>query len=494
VRAVDWVMAKFKTNHGTITVNDWAYQLQGLNGSPLSSTALAAGSHDLVVMDHSHNGTDAQMFSVAEINAIKSKPGGGAVAVSYISIGEASDFREDWNAAWTSNGHATGTPTAQAPHWLGPTDPDWPESCKVRYWESGWQDLIFNTAHTGALDKIVAQGFDAAYLDIVDAYYFWAAMATAAERKPGDPATEKDASQRMIDFIVKMTDHARLTNPDFFVVPQNGGLIIDALEEADPVRKAAFLDSVGAIGIEDMYLRHGSAPENNGFEPDTYLINALKRDFLAHGKPVFAVDYVTDTHLMGQFIERARADGFIAYVAQNRQLDRLSVPVVGAEGTDSHANIIAGKATADIMHALGGNDTLFGFRGADQLDGGAGNDVIVGGPGRDVLRGGAGQDVFDFNVLTDTSASSALGDVIPDFVRGSDHVDLHTIDANGKMAGNQNFRWIGTQGFHKVAGELHYVKTTTGTVVSGDVTGDGHVDFSITVQHVAALGSADFVL
>jgi uncharacterized protein (TIGR01370 family) len=487
-------MAKFKTNHGTITVNNWAYQLQGLNGNPLSSTALAAGTHDLVVMDHSRNGTDAQMFSVADINAIKNKASGGAVAVSYISIGEASDFREDWNPAWTSNGLATGTPTASAPHWLGPTDPDWPESCKVRYWESGWQNLIFNSSHTGALDKIVAQGFDAAYLDIVDAYYFWAAMAKPAERKPGDPATEKDASQRMIDFIVKMTDHARLANPDFFVIPQNGGLIIDALENTDATRKAAFLDSVGAIGIEDMYLRKGSAAENNGFMPDTYLVNALKRDFLAHGKPVFAVDYVNDTYLMGQFIERARADGFIAYVAKNRQLDRVSVPVVGVGGADDHGNIIAGTKSADVVHGLGGADTVFGFGGADKLDGGTGNDILAGGLGRDVMTGGAGLDVFDFNVLKDSSSASVARDVITDFARGSDHVDLHTLDANAAKSGKQNFVWIGVLGFHHVAGELHFVKTTSGAIVSGDVTGDGAADFSINVQHVAALAKGDFVL
>ncbi len=486
-------MAKIKTNHGIITVTSWAYQLQGLNGAALSSAPLAAGTHDLVVMDHSHNGTDAQMFSVAEINAIKTKPG-GAVAVSYLSIGEASDFREDWNPAWTSNGHATGTPTALAPHWLGPTDPDWPESCKVRYWEKGWQDLIFNSSGTGALDKIVAQGFDAAYLDIVDAYYFWAAMATPAQRKPGDPTTEKDASQRMIDFIVKMADHARLTNPDFFVMPQNGGLIIDALEGTDATRKAAFLNAVGGIGIEDMYLRHGSAPENNGFEPDTYLINALKRDFVAHGKPVFAVDYVNDIYLMGQFIERARADGFMAYVAKNRQLDRLSVPVVGVVGADDHGNIIAGTKSADVVHGLGGADTLFGFGGADTLDGGAGNDILAGGLDRDVMTGGAGHDLFDFNVLKDSGAAPASRDVITDFVRGSDHIDLRTLDANAAKAGNQVFTWIGTQSFHKVAGELHTGKISSGVIVSGDVTGDGAADFSINVQHVTALAKGDFVL
>jgi uncharacterized protein (TIGR01370 family) len=488
-------MPAFQTNHGLIEVTNWGYQLQGLAGSPLTTEQFATGPHDLVVLDYSSNGRDAGMHPVAQINAIKSKPGGG-VAVSYISIGEASDFRDDWNPNWTTTGLSSGQDTAQAPSWLGPINLNFPESRKVRYWESDWQDLIFNEAGTGALDKIVAQGFDAAYLDIVDAYFFWAVEATNAEREPGDPARndEADAAKRMIDFIVDMTAHARLTNPDFFVILQNGGFIIDALADADPIRKAALLNAAGAIAVEDVYLRNGDANENNGFLPDLELIAALKRDFLNNDKPVFAVDYVTDIYKMGQFIERALFDGFIPYVARDRDLDRLSAPVTNAAGASEGADIVAGTQSANSIATLGGNDVVFGFGGNDRLDGGSANDVLVGGRGRDVLTGGDGRDVFDFNIFADTGKTGATRDIITDMDRGIDRVDVRTLDSNVRLAGDQNFKWIGAEKFHKLAGELNYVRTTSGVVVSGDVNGDGRADFQIRIDDLTILGRGDFVL
>ena len=486
-------MATFETSHGTITVTNWAYQLQGNNGTVLTTAPLANSEHDLVVIDRSRDGSDATLHTVAQINAIKNKPG-GAVAVSYVSIGEASDFRDSWDPAWTTNGLASGRDTALAPSWLGPINPDWPESRKVRYWDSDWQDTLFNDQHTGAIDTIVAQGFDAAYLDIVDAYYYWAVEAPARVLEPGDPRTEKDAAGRMIDFIVDMTAHARETNPHFFVIPQNGGFIIDALEGVDAARKAAFLDSIGAIGVEDVYLRAGNRDENNGFRPDEALIRALKRDFLDNGKMVLAVDYVNDHYLMGKFIARALADGFTPCVAFDRELDQLSAPVVTAGEASAAANIIAGTSASDTIDGLAGADILFGFEGNDTLLGGADNDVLLGGLGSDTLRGGTGADTFDFNEIAETGVTTALRDSILDFERGLDKINLHTMDANSATAGNQNFKWIADAAFHGKAGELRYNTTSEGVLVSGDVNGDGVADFQITVKVLSSLVAGDFVV
>lgn len=285
-------MVKFKTSTGYVTVDNWGYQLQGSNGHPLNSATLASATHDLIVIDASHDGTDANRFTRDEITRIKDGTGGRSVVVSYISIGEASDFRDYWNTDWTTTGKASGRLTSAAPDWLGPLNPDWPESRKVRYWDQDWQDIMFNDAKTGDVDAIVKAGFDAAYLDIVDAYYFWGVEVAANQYQAGDPKNEKQAAQRMVDFVVEMTAHARETNDDFFVIPQNGAWIIDALG-TDAARKAAYLDAIGGIGIEDLYFR-GNADENNALRPDEETIAVLKRDFLDKGIPVFVVDYISD--------------------------------------------------------------------------------------------------------------------------------------------------------------------------------------------------------
>jgi cysteinyl-tRNA synthetase len=434
-------MTVIQTAHGAVNVNNWGYMLQGLNGAPLSAAAVSQASHDLMVIDFSRDGTNANAFTPTQVSNMANGAGGEKVMVSYISIGEVSDFRDEWNEGWTTTGTATGNLTAQAPDWLGPVNPDWPESRKVRYWDSEWQNLIFNDAKTGWLDKIVGNGFDAAYLDIVDAYYYWAVEAPNSVRKPGDPARldEKDAAQRMIDFIVDMTAHARLTNPDFFVILQNGDFIIDALANTDATRKAALLDAIGGIAVEDVYFS-GAADENNPFNPDEERIAILQKDFLGNGKFVFSVDYINQPGKITQYIAAAVEDGIMPYVAPDRDLDRLGSPL--GTGTATNGNDVwLGNAAAetfgalngnDVFNGMGGNDWLYGGAGNDKMFGGAGadrlfgqwnNDLLDGGKGADTLKGGAGIDRFVFEKGTGT-------DTVLDFTDGTDKIRIEKLAAS----------------------------------------------------------------
>jgi uncharacterized protein (TIGR01370 family) len=344
-------MPQFETSTGIVDVANWGYQLQQKGG--LDAADIAQAHHDLIVMDFSTDGTGAERFSVEEIAAIKDGPGGRSVAVAYMSVGEASEFRDHWDPSWTVNGLANGALTEFAPDWLGATNPDWPESRKVRYWDAEWQEVIFNDDGTGWLDEIVAQGFDAAYLDIVDAYYYWGAEAPNSQREAGDPAQndEKDAAQRMIDFVVDMTAHARQTNPEFFVILQNGEYIMDALENTDATRKAALLDAIGAIGIEDTYYQ-GGKDQNNAFRPDTDKINVLQRDFLENDIPVFVVDYINTPSKITGFTNTAIGDGFIPYAAHHRALNTMDEPLA-TNGPSKRADYLLGTESADIIKGKG---------------------------------------------------------------------------------------------------------------------------------------------
>ena len=72
--------------------------------------------------------------------------------------------------------------------------------------------------------------------------------------------------------------------------------------------------------------------------------------------------------------------------------------------------------------------------------------MLNGGAGADVLTGGAGADVFRFSALTDSTVAVGGRDTIRDFVSG-DKIDLHLIDANASLAGDQAFGFIGTNAF-----------------------------------------------
>lgn len=136
------------------------------------------------------------------------------------------------------------------------------------------------------------------------------------------------------------------------------------------------------------------------------------------------------------------------------------------------------------------NDTLTGSSTANELNGGVGNDTLGGGGGKDVLTGGAGNDVFDFNLLSDSGVVSTKWDVITDFVRGQDKIDLSTLDANTATAVNDVFTSFiaGTASFTS-AGQLKF----SGGVLYGNTDADAAAEFSIELTGISALDLTDLI-
>ena len=161
---------------------------------------------------------------------------------------------------------------------------------------------------------------------------------------------------------------------------------------------------------------------------------------------------------------------------------------------------ITGTSAADTCTGGGGDDVLMGLAGRDALDGGAGFDVLVGGGGKDLLTGGSDGDVFEFDSVRDSGRTGGTRDVILDFHHNDDAIDLYGIDANTRVGGDQDFSYIGRQGFHGIAGELHAIRLNFAgtardkTIIEGDVNGDGRADFQIELSHLVTLTKADFIL
>jgi cysteinyl-tRNA synthetase len=157
----------FRQNNTIITaLSDVKNFMLLLNFEDFSSkadfiNAITATNYDLVVMDlYFRNRTE---FTTSEINQIRNKANGGKRLVfSYVSIGEAEDYRYYWQPNWS-----TARPT-----WLDAENPNWPGNYKVRYWEPEWQQIIFGN-DTSYVKKIINSGFDGVYLDLVDAFWFY---------------------------------------------------------------------------------------------------------------------------------------------------------------------------------------------------------------------------------------------------------------------------------------------------------------------------------
>lgn len=172
--------------------------------------------------------------------------------------------------------------------------------------------------------------------------------------------------------------------------------------------------------------------------------------------------------------------------------DGFNFKSIEAYSGTKYADDMRGTAGDDNLSGGAGNDLLVGRAGNDTLNGGAGNDRLIASLGADVLTGGRGDDIFVYERYTDSTPKRY--DIITDFSRADDIIDLSIIDANTEKSGNQSFKWIGTSGFHGKAGELRSYISGDKTYIRGDVDGDGKDDFRIVLDDAIKLTALDFVL
>ncbi|KQS96382.1 MULTISPECIES: M10 family metallopeptidase C-terminal domain-containing protein [unclassified Rhizobium] len=163
----------------------------------------------------------------------------------------------------------------------------------------------------------------------------------------------------------------------------------------------------------------------------------------------------------------------------------------GSSGDD----IMAGSSYAETLRGGGGDDALGGMAGKDVLSGGDGADLVYGGLDADMLYGGKGADLFAYDVVSDSRVAEATRDTIFDFSgKEGDRIELSNVDANTKLAGNQDFIFLGTAAFTGKAGELRYDKAASDTYIYADINGDTKADFAIHLDDAMALSKGYFVL
>jgi Ca2+-binding RTX toxin-like protein len=218
-----------------------------------------------------------------------------------------------------------------------------------------------------------------------------------------------------------------------------------------------------------------------GNEPEKLLVGKVKA---AAYKPLDGTDYT----LIGGTGTSTGGSGSDAPVTRT-----------GTAGNDT----LTGGSGDDTLSGLAGNDALSGGAGSDKLEGGdgtdtlkgeTGNDVLNGGAGQDHLYGGAGADLFVFSSVADSTAGQAR-DVIYDFERGSDDIDLRGIDAN---SGNGTFDRFTSASLVSgpQANSIWITYSRNDAIIWADVDGNTTPDFSVRLAGMTAqtpLTSNDFV-
>lgn len=135
-----------------ISTNSFSTKQEMLN-------TLAATNFDLILIDLFW---DETAFTSAELAQIKTKANGGKrLVISYINVGAAESYRYYWQDDWKLH----------KPKWLKKKYDGYDDEIWVKFWCEEWEDIIYGNDNS-YMKKIINAGFDGAYLDNVEAYYF----------------------------------------------------------------------------------------------------------------------------------------------------------------------------------------------------------------------------------------------------------------------------------------------------------------------------------
>ncbi|MDH2187139.1 hypothetical protein N5K35_25970 [Pseudomonas sp. GD03651] len=202
------------------------------------------------------------------------------------------------------------------------------------------------------------------------------------------------------------------------------------------------------------------------------------------GNDTYYVDWFSD-----KVIETSANGGIDTIISSiNRTLGDYQENLILTGTASIYGN---GNGLANVLTGNSGNNVLNGGSGNDTISGGGGNDRLIGGLGKDVLTGGAGKDVFVYNSTVESGLTMSNRDVISDFQRGSDKIDLSKLDANTATIANDAFHTIfnGAANF-TAAGQLKF----DGGILYGNTNSDSSPEFAIQITGVTSMELSDFVL
>ncbi len=227
-------------------VKRWGYQLQNYQGET-SLSRIQKSEESLWVIDYSRDGSEENRFRSYEINPLKTNKN---IILSYISIGEAEDYRYYFKK--------------MPKNFVLHENKEWKGNYKIKYWDPAWKEILLG--EKGYFARLIEAGFDGAYLDIVDGFHSF--------------EDKKMSSDKMVELITEIGVFTRARKKNFIIVMQNGADILKYTS-----KRADLFKAVDALAVED-YLFH-----EEKFMEDPELFGFIK-EFQRENKAVLSIEYI----------------------------------------------------------------------------------------------------------------------------------------------------------------------------------------------------------
>lgn len=241
-------------------------QSWGINNAAFDASGIAQirGSvRDMVIIGR-HNSNTGREWTRDEIEAGKLSKW----LLAYMSVGEAQKSEWYWQPSYNSN----------PPAWAVGTNPWWSNNVYAELWNSEWHSLLHQT-----LDRIIDQGFDGAFLDVVDSYWY--------PGYPGGPDWRQKLEAAIT--VCSLAQHAKARNPEFKLVVNNALDLFWMDISTSPEGWATgcdqpYMNYIDGTVIEGLWWFDGNTPRDDFYRNQKIGELAYHQ---AAGKPIFALDY-----------------------------------------------------------------------------------------------------------------------------------------------------------------------------------------------------------
>lgn len=286
----------------------WVLQLSGYERSG-AFDRLARAKADVVVIDPIRSVRGREDFPVAAVvSQIHSRPGPQLprrLVLAYLNVAQWEDYR-------------VGADDVPEELLLG-DDPDgWSGHRQVRYWDPRWQERLFGPG--GAVEQLLADGFDGVFLDWVLGYHE-ATVKRAAEAEGVDPRAE------MATMLDRIDAAGERLHPGFVVVAQNAAELGTGVRDLTSAVDGVTAEPVRFGGRADAAWESSDSAGRPLPEDHRALVTRLLTDARAAGYVTLALDYAMSDEQVREAEAHARSIGAIPFVSRT-PLDRLPDRVV----------------------------------------------------------------------------------------------------------------------------------------------------------------------
>lgn len=345
---------------GLSSIRSWQYLIAESTGSANVGSLIAASNMDLVVLQ--------TVATSPPLNRAVADPSHAKVILGYVDVAESAAF---WQPQFFSG--------APKPAWFGKQNPAWPDLWSVQYWDPSWETALF-----ALIDKVIGDGFDGVFLDVLSGDLMWRAGNTLGN----PPPSSVDPTAAMATLVTHIRNHLNTAFPGraLYLLGNNPSTI--AISHPNSVK------ALDGIFNEWVYWgqkdNDGTTSEYKGAGSANWIASTLDPAYRKAGLPLFGGDYplplTNSIEVMRSFAFYSRL-GWIPTVnlsVQSKQIFATGPFMYMATATN---HTVSGQP--GFTNYLSG-----GLAPIATLNGQNSGDFFIGGPGQNTISGGAGNDTI----------------------------------------------------------------------------------------------------